>query len=128
MSNETDYQSRRQTFDVRALNLTAVSKAIDLEIAIAEADFAIDNIKRQMADQYGDTDWLRDATRACDEIHHKKTLAQKKLDYIHRREATPATTPEIAFSNRFMRVAKRLLPDSGYELLYQTTFDEKAST
>ena len=115
MSHDDD-RDFRKVFDVRQVNLTKLDKPIDLEIIVAECENAVAGIKRQIADGYGDNNWLQDATRAMEEIRHKQGLAAKKLTAVLEAKANaPVISPENNYKSRFVKEAERLLPPAMYE-------------
>jgi len=105
-----------QHFNIRAVNVTKLNQAVDCEIIISEADHAIESIKRQIRDGVGDALWLRDATKAIEDIDHKKRLTTAKLNAIKERAAN-APAPDQLFKARFLKVAELMLPAETYQKL-----------
>lgn len=112
--------SSQEFFDVRAVNLTKVTKAIDLQIVIEECNFALNSIEQQMSQTgFGGADWRSSAERARTEYSHRKRLAAMKLAALEAdRKSTPQTSPELALAKRFMEAAKEILPDGTYEAIF----------
>lgn len=120
MSISESDREYRQVFDVRAINLTKIGKAIDCDIVIAEAENAIRGIKSQIQDGYGDAEWLRDATRAIEDIDHKRKLALAKKSSIEAERAVVPVSPEAAFKSRFVVAAREILPGDLYNVIFES--------
>lgn len=106
MSNEG---SRPERFDVRGVNLIKITKLVDIDIVIAEADFCLTDIDRQIKDKFGDHRWQADATRAKGEIEHKRKLAILKRAALVEAATPPEEVSENNFRGRFYRKAEELL-------------------
>lgn len=104
-------QGRQVPFNVRFVNLIALTSRVDLEIVVAECDFGIEMIDTQIKNRFGDADWRIDADRARGEISHKRRLAMLKL------EDMPAREPEPDFHKRFNLAARRALPTATYDTI-----------
>lgn len=109
---------RAERFDVRGVNLLKITKAIDIEIVIAEADFCLTDIDRQIAENLGDSAWRRDAERARREIAHKRRLAELKRDAMKANVQAP-TDPEVNFRARFYRIAAEKLDRATYNQIFE---------
>jgi|GEM_PF-4344491 len=110
MNSYNDDDRPQQTFDVRKVNLLRTDKLIDLELVILEAEAAIAQIVAQVRDNFGDKDWLTDATRAKHEIEHKLRLAIMKRDVVKANNASAVLSVETNFKSRFFKVAEEMLP------------------
>ena len=109
----SDYEGRDR-FDVRTINLVKLTKVIDFDIVIAEADFCIADIDRQINEGWGDQRWLADAKRARGEIEHKKRLATLKRAAIVDAQPSPAQQEQDNFRTRFYRAAAAGLDEATF--------------
>ena len=107
-------------FDVRNVDLTKLNKIIDLEIVIGECDDKVTSIEDQIARNYGDEAWKRDAERAKAQIERKCELAVMKLEALKlARDAHAASLPEDSFRKRFMQVAATILDQATYSQVFE---------
>ena len=103
--------NNNDNFNVRSINLTKISRAIDLEIVIDECDYALEQITNQRnTPGFGNSDWLESTQLAEREIRHRRRLAKKKLDHI--------TTTSASFADRFLKAARATLPPETYKQIH----------
>lgn len=128
MSDE--YQ--KELFDVRSVNVVKLTSLVDCEIILAECDFSLGLIDRQLSDAcFGDNSWRVDAINARECIEHKRGLVEMKLAAVKARlakeQAKDPVTPETNFRSRFVKAAEALLAPDVYEKIREAASFKEAA-
>lgn len=118
MATWEDYKDA--PFDVRTVSVIKVNKILDLKIVIEECDYALSQIKNQLATPgFGDEEWRVSALAARSDFEHRKRMAALKIEGLEEeRRTTHQTSPEMAFAKRFMEAAKEILPGDIYNAVF----------
>lgn len=115
-------QDSTRTFDVRQINLLKVTSVVDVKIVIAECDRALSMIKAQVAEGFGDGVWLKGATRANDEIMHKRNLAVMKMEALQKNAA------DRNFRTRFIDAARVVLDKETFNRVFDAARTDRRDT
>lgn len=125
---EETSHARDGFFDIRTLSVIKIDKLINLEIYVAECDHAISNIKDQIEDEFGDEEWETAARSALADFERRKALAIKKIEALKAERAEKAKpSAEAAFARRFVEQAKKILPDTHFEAVFDAAAAAKSS-
>ena len=79
-------EKRYEDFDGQNLNVLRLNTVKEVEIAIAEIKYAIDNINRDLELRAGDELWAEMAIRAKDSLAHKGQMLVLRLSDLREQE------------------------------------------
>lgn len=114
MKNEsnTRYQVE-DTFDGRYVNVVNLKTVGECDVVLGELQYAIDSIKADVEEGFGDAGWERSALRAKGDYEHKYRMTTlRRADLASKVEAV---TPDHRHAVKFRAVAKAVLPPEDYK-------------